>query len=627
MTYGARSYGTRTYGDGTGDSGAGGAPPQSGAVVFAGALTATFAGQQAQQSTVLFAGVGTALFDGVEQAQARIKFVARSDALFRVPVVKTVDPSEGREPYRIIVTDAQGNRYGEVEASRMGNLTWVLNGIGAFDFTTAVKDAKALLPTVPKREVQVWRGRQQLWTGPVVRKNSDKASVTAQAQTLEWYFTRRHVGKANRTNYMINPSFENGLSAWDWGWDPVALPEQVFPFAHGEAKSPVYVGERSAKIHMTQANPATALSQTILWSVPLDLTTGELWTAVAWFYIENWVGPAHANRGMDLSRYSTTETIPIYTPIVGAVVDYPKPLGGGQITFDSDTPRGTWVRAEIPLNQPPRAGSVEFVKITLSGIQGTIYWDQVSLTRDEALWFNNVDQATIVKTLVEHSQDPAYGKSDLNIGTDCPLTGVKRTRKYAHHDHQMISDALLEFPSLANGLDISVEPGPVERTFTSHFPYKGYRRNDIVLEYGRNIVDYTVVEDGERTSNSVVVLGDGEGSDREEGGFIDPDSLDGLILEKVYNSTPGAPIQTLGDQAKRGVERYKRTVVIPSITTHEGAGDLIGNLRTGDVVRVKVQHGSIDVNDWYRIIQISLDPNTDQMVLTINPLTEEVLAL
>src|SRR3546814_18913545 len=67
---------------------------------------------------------------------------------------------------------------------------------------------------------------------------------------------------------------------------------------------------------------------------------------------------------------------------------------------------------------------------------GAVYWDRVSLTLEESTKFYGVDQALVAKGLVEHLQDPAFDKSDVRIGTDCPLTGVLRARVYLHRSEE-----------------------------------------------------------------------------------------------------------------------------------------------------------------------------------------------
>lgn len=620
MAFGARYLGARTWGDSTSETGAVPervAPTVYGAVAFAGEATAVFGAKSAAHGAVLFSGTATVSWSPSQISTGILQLAGRAEVVFRAGYAPAVDPTLGREPYRLVVTDVNNQRYGELDNANIASASWVLNGIGELDATVPVSDAKALMAAVPTREVELWRGRQMLWVGPVVRREADGDSVRILAKDLNWYFTRRHVGRANRVNYVQNPSFEQGMKYWSIvSGDPTLPPEQAFPRSVTIAKSPVFDGSRSLRIQMSQEEPSAAAAQSFVWTVPNDLVEGETWTLVAWFYIETWIGPGYRHRGLQIMRASTTETVDIYTPIAGKVITYPKVLGISAVNIDEDTPRRKWVRAEVPLGQPPKAGEPEFIDISVSGIRGTIYWDAVSLTRNEGLHFNEVDQATIVRDLVRHAQDPAFGKSNLNIGTSTPLTGRKHSRSYYFHDHQKISDLLGEWTSMEGGVDTSIQAAPGKRTFHTHFPRKGVRRRDVALELGKNIASFSIFEDGEETANSVIVLGEGDGSDREEGGHIDASALDGLILETVYNGAPGAPIHTLQLQAEEGVEKRKRVVTIPQVRTYEGS-DLVGVLDVGDSVLIKIDYHSIKVQAWYRITQIELDPETDQLTLSV----------
>ena len=543
----------------------------------------------------------------------------RFGGAFKVPTVPAVDPSLGREPYRLVVNDIANTRFGELEDATIETASWELNGIGELSATVPLSYAKALMAEVPTREVELWRGQKLLWVGPVVRREMSAERVNILAKDLNWYFTRRYIGRANRHNFVQNPSFEQGLKYWNIvSGDPTIRPEQAFPRSVTIAKSPspVFEGSRSLKITMSQEEPSVAAAQAFVWAVPPDLAEGETWTLTAWFYIDNWVGPGHRYRGLQIMRASTTETVDIYTPLAGKVITYPKVLDVSSFNITEDTPRKKWTRAEIPLGQPPKAGVPEFIDISVSGIRGTIYWDTVSLTRNEGLHFNEVDQALIVRDIVRHAQDPAFGKSDLKIGTDTPPTGRRHTRSYFFHDHQNVNDVLDEWRTLEDGVDTAITVAPGKRTFTTYFPRKGVRHYDLTLELGRNIKTFSIYEDGEETANSVVVLGEGDGSDREEGGHVDAEALGGLILETVYNGAPGAPIHTLQLQAIEGVEKRKRVLAIPEVTTYEGS-ELVGVLDVGDSVLVKIDYLAIHVKAWYRITKIELEPKTDQLTLSL----------
>lgn len=529
----------------------------------------------------------------------------------------TVDLTTAREPYRAIIVDSLGNRYAELENAVIGSVSWELNAEGSASFELPTTDSKIDHCSIPDREVQIWRGSQLLWWGVLVRGNADSQKATFQAVGLPWYFKRRYFGDASRTNYINNYSFEDSYKRWHFTYWPVGSWPKTPP-THSTSSVHVFHGTRALRLSMTTTGHNSYAYQFQEWTVPSTSPTGDVFTVTAWVFIPSsvYVGPAYQKRGLMIQRRSTT--VLHDNPTLAALGIY-KPLGSRYVPISGGTPKDRWVRMETSIRLPYRSGATERIQVRLYPPNGVAYWDQVTLTVNEKTAFYNTDQATIVKGIVEHAQSTVHGKSDLNITTSCPATGVKRDRIYQHADHGNIREALDEFPTLAAGLEWDVEYSPATRVFKSFYPRKGVTRKDVVLELGRNAVAFAMDVDGEETANSIVVLGDGQGSDREEAGAKDAAALGGLILEKVYNATPGSAIQSLSAQARRGLTRYKNPVTIPQVVTTEAAQDLIGVLKTGDIITVRGKYGWIDVDGQYRIIRITLDTATDQMTLDLNP--------
>jgi hypothetical protein len=431
-----------------------------------------------------------------------------------------------------------------------------------------------------------------------------------------------------------------------------------------------------------------------LWKVDSSVyPKGLQWIAVCWIFIpeETWAGPHPLGYGFQLAAYSTTST---HTYVDGLGVTR---VGNDvnvstSIPIDSNIRRGKWHRLEAVLDiKDKQMDTWQILDVQIWCPRGGMYIDNVQLTFNEQTSFFEKDQGVILKGIVEHAQDENYDKSDLNIEYAGPTnTGILRERIYEHSEHGMIGDAIDEFPTLHQGMDWSVEPsltGP--RKFMAYYPTKGTRRSDIRFRFDTNIVDYTVDSDGIRVSNSIVVLGEGEGSDREEGGSVDTLSMrdprfagevpvawgrtatysldqlvtyrgvtyyskangntgnmppnkihwgiPGLTLEKVYHATPGGAISSLGQQAKRGVDRYKRPLVIPNVTVK--GKEFIGNLNVGDVCHFRfspnmtahdgnpaIPNDNPDgVTGWYRVHKITVKWKTLEMELEINPVSEEFI--
>jgi hypothetical protein len=612
-------------------------PDQFGTATLAGTSTLTADGAEGIQAAAALAGTSTLTPAGQVYVQGRATLAGRARLVATPPFAQSWDPTKQQAQYRVRVVNRDGDGYSEFSNAVIESVSWELNGIGACDFSVPVMDDAAAFIKIPEREVQVWRGNHLLWWGVMVRAVADGATVKLQCQDLRWYLTRRFFGKADRTNYLFDPSFEGdgtpapGGTVWNMGFrnplEPLTGRNPAFwLFEYRTDK--VMLGNRSLymeQLDATRPKYGIAAGQQFLYTIDDEVDPeGTEWTFAVWVYIvsSKWRG-VHLEGGGDgiqLVRYSTTETVTITPEGGGTPVVFPAPIEGTGAPIDENTPQDTWVRLECTLRQPFKAGEAEWIQVGVNCPNGAMYVDAASFTLSEKTAFYDKDQAEIISGILDHAQDPAYYKSPLNFDKDLPLTGVIRTREYWHSDHQVIGDAIDEFHALDQGVDTDIVITADTRTFTLYYPRKGIERADLVLELGKNIETYVVNYVGDETASSVVVLGDGSGSDREEGGAYDLDALeDGLMLERVFNAKPDSHIRTLDDQAARGLQRLRRPVVVPDITTYEGSTRLIGVLQTGDVVPVRISRGFVQINDLYRIVGIKLDPKTERLTYSINP--------
>ncbi len=619
MTLGARPIGTRTIGDGTGQSGTFTAAVQYAAVAFTAA--ATMSPTARTFAAVAFPGAASLTPTGAVKVDGGpLRFEARGSLAVQTRIIG--------DKYRVVVVGTDGTRYAELDKALLGPASWESNAAGAFEFGLPSDDPKGAKVLPIEREVQLWKGDTLLWGGPIVRPSANSADSGFQCATPEWYFSRRNFGKADRTNYVPNGDFEDGLAGWTTGVDnplePYANRNPIYWTAR-TASDRVITGVRSLYLEQLASGvPKYGVSagQVFAWEVdPVASPDGDVWTLVAYCYIPSasWRGPNLLRAGLQLARYSTTETVTFAPEGGGASVTYPLGIEGAVASIDDLTPRDKWVRMSVSMEQRP-TGDPELVQVSLKCPDGAIYWDRVSLTLEESSRFYGTDQAQIAEGIVQHLQDPAYGKSDLGIGTRCEPTGVVRDRVYVHSEHGNGFQALSEFPELDDGMDFSIEVTPDSKTFVTHFPDRGNDRSSIVLEYGRNVEDFTWAWDGQAAANSVITLGSGDGSSREEGFAIDATLFAGVTVEDVYVApgfdAPGA-IETLDNRATERL-RVVSDPEILELVTNENAVPLIGVLGIGDRVTVRIHRGPVQIDGVRRIVRIVLDPPTNILTITTN---------
>lgn len=607
------------------------APPVLAAVAFAatGTLTVT-AEPDPVTAAVTFTGTGTLTVGpppdlGVSYASVAFTGTGSLDVIAR-PV--------GRRR-RLVVVDLDGAPLGELENATCGDLKYPLVDLAVEDwtFTLPLADPKAALLLGPRfREIQLWRGDQLLAWGPAVRVSCDKSHLVVACRGAGWYLSRRSIGDASRRNYLTNGDFEDGLTGWNIGalspFEPLATRGPEFYIAE-TATDRVLTGTHSlylAQVGTGAPKYGVAASQSLIWEVdPATHPEGDQFTFSARCYIpsETWRGPPIDDVGIRLDRFSTTETVTITPEGGGTPVVYPAPIETITAPIDENTPRDVWLPLEAVLVAPV-TGDAEFVAVTLSCPDGAIIWDRATLSLDEGLRFHGVDQAAIVAGIVEHLQDPAYGKTYLNLWTDTPATGVIRDRTYLHHEHINGASAIEELTTLADGVDVSVAYTPWSRTVRTHHPARGTYRPQFAIELGRTISDFAWTFDGESAASQVIVLGTGDGSDREEASATaDPLGdfayADGLTLETVFTAPPSTLIDSLDDVAAEtlAVSLSPEVLAVTCTSPQPGQADPVGILTVGDFLPVRIRSGALLIDGVYRIVELTLTPD-DTLDLTLN---------
>jgi hypothetical protein len=496
--------------------------------------------------------------------------------------------------FTIRIVDRDGTVVRTLDNADFKSATWELNSPGAMSFSVGLYDPDFLTTDVIAKEVQLLRDGAVIWWGvPVtadvtVTQNEKKVDVGCKG--LLWYFQRRFIGKADRENLLANPEFETGsLTSWTNTGTATAT----------AATDQRVLGTKAAKLVSGTAQLDNYLTQTITVT---GTEIGTLYTLVYWYRIAStgWLGEAVKKRGMTISR------------VVGGLIQK-----SSVVEIDGATPRDQWLRAETTIWVPPNA--TEDLQIRLYSPGGTIWWDAGSLTAMESLFLgDSVDQALIAEAIVEHLQDVTYGKSDLNIATDCPLTGVDRYRVYQHADHHNGFRSLEEFTLLDDGLDFDIEltdttPGSAVRTFATYYPRKG--GTPAVLDFtAADLSELKMSIEGEDACSSITVLGDGDGPDREEGAATDLSVFDGVILEDVISAPPGAAIDSLDARAEEAL-RVRKVAQIITVTVP--AENYVGAVSVGDKGTPAVSEGFCTLSGDWRVHRMTIHAN-DALEMELN---------
>lgn len=526
---------------------------------------------------------------------------------------------------RFVVVDMDGTPLGELENAITGPITWALNKPVEWSCSLSADDPKAQLVHDERfREVQLWRGDHLLTWGPIVRPRQSIDRLDLTGRDCLWYLGRRHIGKAERTNYIANPSFEDGLAHWKIG--------QLNPFEGNEGRKAQYVlgsvsstravhGRYSARIELpddTYPKYGAGAQQVIFWEA--ESQAGDEWTISLWVHIPSATLRSLDGASLALERHSTTEFAQVFDEDGVDRGLLPVGIEASTVPITPDFPLDTWHQIQVALQQPP-TGEVEQIGLVFYAPRAVTYIELGSLTYNERLEYFATDQATIAAQLVAHLQDPAFDKSDLNIATACPPTGVLRDATYLHEEHHNGLRSLEDFTKLDDGFDHRIEYTPTTRTYTIDYPASGRWRPKVPLQLNAELVDFDWTFDGELAASAVVTLGQGRGSGRTEGFAGDATAYaNDLILEEVFAAPPGAPVASLDNLAAERLAVTTSPEVLefttapdPALTTR-----ILGSCRVGDVLPVVIQRGHLLIEGTrWRLVKLTLNPD-DSLAGTLN---------
>lgn len=582
---------------GTGTFTADGVVEFSAAVAFAGTGTFTLAVATGDPEAA-FIGAGTFTATAAVTFGATVRFPGGSSFMVAATAGAAVHFRGAGHlrvsvelDYRVDVVDHNGSVLGTLANARLGRYSFELNGTGTADFTLATTDPDAHLVR-PGREIQIWRNGVLQWWGPVVRPQAGLDTSNWQCADLFWYFERRFMGRADRTNLLVNGDFEAGEANWTFEGG----------VTHSIDTALKVEGTQSLLLGGTAENHTGYASQTMpAWTQYHP--DGDFLTASVWVYVPSstYQGGAAGDLGLVVIHKRGAATVNAEFAVI-----------------DDDTPKNEWLPLEVGVGGVLTGDTVE---VRLFPPHGTAYFDLATLTAMESLSFwPSADVADVVDGIVRYAQDRApfnfnHGKSDVNVGTSTPATGTQVGRTYQFAEHRNVADAILEFVRMGI-IDVDIEITPSIRTFTTYAPTKG-TAFPVPLTLDQNVADFTWNWDGESAASSVIILGPGDGPDRPEGGATGA-LVGGEFSAELVESAPDDA--TIGELDTVAAERLAITVnpEILEVATLPGVG-IIGNLHTGDTVPVRIQHGWLNINDTYRVVRIEVDPYVDQAHVTLNP--------
>jgi len=224
------------------------------------------------------------------------------------------------------------------------------------------------------------------------------------------------------------------------------------------------------------------------------------------------------------------------------------------------------------------------------------------------------DQFTIAEGLIDYAQLVAGG----DIGTTVyynALSGRKRDRTYWYFERKNIYEALQQLADVDDGFDFAQDvsgsqAGGLSHQLTLSYPYRG-RVTDLVFDSSKNVRLLNWNQDGLRMANLIAAQGAGEGDEMTQATAADPGKLATYpLLEDVTMHKDVAVQQTIIDHAAQDLRRQANPVegVEVEIDPDDDTSGL-GSFIVGDVVRVKVDDGFINIDKQMRVMGYTVQVN------------------
>ncbi len=223
--------------------------------------------------------------------------------------------------------------------------------------------------------------------------------------------------------------------------------------------------------------------------------------------------------------------------------------------------------------------------------------------------YSSEDQLAIAEDLITQAQ--ASPNTDVGVLVETSGSGVMRDRTYLGRERKWVGDTLEQLAAVEGGFDWRYSPAWIAGvpTVTLRFSYPALgRRTAHVFEVGTNCSLLAYDEDGTTVANLVDATGAGEGDD----GLISSAANAALqgpypILEDVVSFSDVRDVGTLTGHAQRRLARGAGPMRHVELQTFADAEPPLGAYEVGDQVTIRADYGWVQLDDWFRIVELSID--------------------
>jgi len=248
-------------------------------------------------------------------------------------------------------------------------------------------------------------------------------------------------------------------------------------------------------------------------------------------------------------------------------------------------------------------------------------------------WFGvQIDPLDVVRHIWAHIQ----GKPNGNLGLVVDATKTpKRIGQKLETATAPLPTSALEYeagpyrltwyltPDLGSNIDKLAEETPFDYTeehgwagdgtithrLRLHYPRKGTRRTDLRFMLGENMqVIPELSLEGDDYANGVLQLGAGEGRNMVRATVENPDGRLRRIVQRANKADK--TVRTATVTAKSELRVLQRLGDVTSIEVRDHPNAPLGAWNVGDEIRVQGDTGWVVIDQWVRIIESSLSPDS-----------------
>lgn len=224
------------------------------------------------------------------------------------------------------------------------------------------------------------------------------------------------------------------------------------------------------------------------------------------------------------------------------------------------------------------------------------------------LTYTTTDQLDIARGLIDHAQGTTNGT--IGITYDTADSGVTRDRTYNAYERKNLGEAIEQLAAVEDGFDWRYDHNYVADvpTWSMGFTYPATGRSTLhVFEVGTNCALTSYDEDGTTITNLVDVFGAGTAAETLTA-TIHNTAMQGPypILEATETHSDILVLDTLELHARRRLARGAGPTRRVQLNTFADTDPTLGSYICGDRVRVRADHGWLQLDETMRIVEIGV---------------------